>query len=521
MLRIAADDGRNRPGAAANTPHDLSASKTLQKDADQRVQSTLNTVHAMLEKVVDRLASVEHDIADVRRQPAPSPPPHTAVERPAPQRPPAAKAIKHPESAILSDMGFSGMEAARDPIVPLNAKRTDAGKPVEMDESARRNDFIAAARRAAKSVQAEAPFAALKRPPGTSAVAKASRADILAKSRDYVATHKRPMLMGMAAILMVLGTIAVLQRAGLGSGQEVVADDAQSRAVIARPSEARLAANGTSLAYAELSPSVMPQAAAPLAEAIPGSDPVQSGSIPSLPAFAAQASVSRPARQGLPSGLLVAAEAGNGEAQYDLGTRYIEGRAAPRDMKLGAQWLEKAANQGLTPAKYRLASLYEKGIGVAQDKAKARGLYTSAAEAGNPRAMHNLAVMLADGDGHPDYAGAAMWFRKAASFGIHDSQYNLAILLARGLGVQQSLVQSYQWFAVAAAKNDADAARKRDEVGAKMTSNDLAVAKALAAAFQPKTANASVLEIEPPPGGWDSAPSSSRLNSAKSKISSL
>ena len=123
-------------------------------------------------------------------------------------------------------------------------------------------------------------------------------------------------------------------------------------------------------------------------------------------------------------------------------------------MKLAASWFEKAADAGSAPAQYRLAALYEKGIGIGVDKAKARSLYTKAADAGNPRAMHNLAVLLADGDGHPDYAAAVGWFRKAAQYGVHDSQYNLAVLLTRGLGAPQSLVQAYQWFAVAAASGD-------------------------------------------------------------------
>ena len=266
----------------------------------------------------------------------------------------------------------------------------------------------------------------------------------------------------------------------MGAGRRSRPDDPQPRAAIVRSTDIPDAAARTTVASSELSPSALPKAGAPLANAIPGSDPIQTGSIPSLPAFAAQGALNaQPRPQGLPSGLKLAAEAGNGDAEYELGARYSEGRAVPRDMKLAAQWLEKAADRGLAPAQYRLASLYEKGIGVTQDKAKAKSLYTQSAEAGNPRAMHNLAVMLADGDGHPDYAGAAVWFRKAANYGVHDSQYNLAILLARGLGVQQSLVQSYQWFAVAAAKGDTDAAHKRDEVGTKMNANDLAVAKAL------------------------------------------
>ncbi|MFZ9632550.1 MAG: hypothetical protein ACO3EK_01665, partial [Alphaproteobacteria bacterium] len=59
-----------------------------------------------------------------------------------------------------------------------------------------------------------------------------------------------------------------------------------------------------------------------------------------------------------------------------------------------------------------------------------------AAERGHVRAMHNLAVLIAEGAaGKPDYGTAAQWFRSAAEHGVRDSQYNFAILNARGLGV--------------------------------------------------------------------------------------
>jgi localization factor PodJL len=215
------------------------------------------------------------------------------------------------------------------------------------------------------------------------------------------------------------------------------------------------------------------------------------------------------------------ADAGNAAADYELAVRFAEGKGVTRDFKLAAKYYEKAADQGLAPAQYRLASLYEKGLGVAQDKLRAKSLYTKAAEAGNPRAMHNLAVLLADGNGKPDYEAAATWFRRAAQYGVHDSQYNLAILLARGLGVQQSLVQSYQWFAVAADQQDVDAAAKRDEVASKLSASDLSVAKALAASFHPRTADLTATEVRAPTGGWDGASTTSPLNSARSKISSL
>ena len=215
------------------------------------------------------------------------------------------------------------------------------------------------------------------------------------------------------------------------------------------------------------------------------------------------------------------AEGGNAAAQYEVASRYAEGRQMIKDFKLAADWYEKAAQQGLTPAAYKLAALYEKGLGVPRDKAKAKFWYIKAADAGHPRAMHNLAVLVADGDGKPDYASAVIWFRKAAEYGIHDSQYNLAILLARGLGTQQSLVQSYEWFAIAAQQNDTDAATKRDEVAAKMSATDLAVAKTLASTFRPKTADVSVTDVAAPFGGGDGASSPSSVKSVRPKLSSL
>jgi len=45
-----------------------------------------------------------------------------------------------------------------------------------------------------------------------------------------------------------------------------------------------------------------------------------------------------------------------------------------------------------------------------------------------------------------------------------DSQFNLGMLYARGLGVEQDFEQSYKWFALAARNGDADAAKARDDM---------------------------------------------------------
>ena len=520
VLKIAADEGRQHRGQI-----EPAAARFQQADVEARTSSTLDTVQDMLGKVVGRLATMEHEIAGVRQQPAPArsemAPKPTARETAAPSVRPKAP-VARPVIGDAREIRLGGMEprlgggpvksARKTEATPMERRAAEAGS-----DDARRADFIAAARRAAATAQAEAAAAQRKAP-----VDRAARAGLLAKSRDYVATHKRPTLMSIAALMMAIGAIALMSRTGgFGGGVDLAAAPAKPAKI------ASLAAAPTKLAEepvsrsdaGALTPSALPKAQPSLANPIPGSDPIQTGSIPSLPSFAAGAPP--PPRPALPRALVAAAESGDIAAQYDLATRFADGRLVPRDAKLAANWFEKAADAGSVPAEYRLASLYEKGIGVAVDKAKARTLYTKAADAGNPRAMHNLAVLLADGDGHPEYTGAVNWFRKAAQYGVHDSQYNLAVLLARGLGAPQNLVQSYQWFAVAAAAGDADAQKKRDEVGQKLSANDLAVATALAAAFQPKVPDPAAVEVMPPVGGWDGVTGASRLNSPRSKISSL
>ena len=96
--------------------------------------------------------------------------------------------------------------------------------------------------------------------------------------------------------------------------------------------------------------------------------------------------------------------------------------------------------------------MYERGQGIAADPAKAAKWYLAAANQGNRKAMHNLAVAYADGAaGKKDMAEAARWFSKAAALGLSDSQFNLAVLYERGDGVPQSLIDAYKWYAIAAA----------------------------------------------------------------------
>jgi TPR repeat protein len=65
------------------------------------------------------------------------------------------------------------------------------------------------------------------------------------------------------------------------------------------------------------------------------------------------------------------AEAGNPEAQYELGGFYHWGKVAAADFTKARHWYERAAMQGNTDAMLGLAVMYGHGQGVPQDKAAA------------------------------------------------------------------------------------------------------------------------------------------------------
>jgi len=236
---------------------------------------------------------------------------------------------------------------------------------------------------------------------------------------------------------------------------------------------------------------------------------------PPVPAFAAAAPAipaARPAGSGDlpaaigPAGLRAAAAEGDPAAAYEVAVRYAEGRGIAANLEEAARWFERAAKGGLALAQFRLGSLYEKGQGVKKDLVEARRLYVAAADKGNAKAMHNLAVLHAEGiDGKPDYKGAAQWFRKAADHDVSDSQYNLGVLYARGIGVEQNLPESYKWFTLAARQGDNDAAKKRDDVGARLDPQSLMAARLAVQTWVAEPQLDEATTVRTPAGTWEPA----------------
>jgi localization factor PodJL len=113
-------------------------------------------------------------------------------------------------------------------------------------------------------------------------------------------------------------------------------------------------------------------------------------------------------------------------------------------------------------------------------------------------------VLYAEGiEGKPDYASAVYGFRMAAEHGIADSQYNLGILYARGLGTEKNVTESYKWFSLAAKQGDPEAVKKRAEVVGLLDAKTLATAENAVRAFVPEPQPHNATVVPAPRGGWD------------------
>jgi uncharacterized protein len=93
-----------------------------------------------------------------------------------------------------------------------------------------------------------------------------------------------------------------------------------------------------------------------------------------------------------------------------------------------------------------------------------------------------------------NYPAAVKWYQRAAGQGYADAQNTVGEMYLAGLGVQQSTMQAYVWFSLAAANNDPlsdketqdDAAHNRDLAAAKMTTEQIAEARRLVNEWKPK-----------------------------------
>ena len=142
------------------------------------------------------------------------------------------------------------------------------------------------------------------------------------------------------------------------------------------------------------------------------------------------------------------------------------------------EWLP-LAQDGHRDAQFNLALLYENGLGIAADGARAAYWFERAAEQDDRTAQAYLGEMYAKGLGVARNDAAALkWFRRAAELGHAVSQYNVGLFYASGRGIEPSDVQAYAWLTVGM-ENGAPRTELRDALGRHMSAASLQEANAL------------------------------------------
>ena len=150
-----------------------------------------------------------------------------------------------------------------------------------------------------------------------------------------------------------------------------------------------------------------------------------------------------------------AAEQGEAKAQFNLGVMYAKGEGVTEDDKEAVKWYQLAAEAGNADAQYNLGLRYDNGRGVLEDDKEAVKLYRLAADQGHASAQHNLGYMYAEGEGvAEDDKEAVKWYQLAADQGNATAQYNLGYMYAEGEGVTEDKREAIKWYRLAAGQGE-------------------------------------------------------------------
>lgn len=154
-----------------------------------------------------------------------------------------------------------------------------------------------------------------------------------------------------------------------------------------------------------------------------------------------------------------AAQAGNPNAQYNLGRFFLDGRGVVKDPKQAVKWFRTAAEQNLAKAQYTLGHCYDNGAGVEKDPKQAVEWYRKAAKQGDYFGQNAIGSCYMRGAGvEINPKQAVEWFHKAAEQNFAKAQYNLGFCYQNGIGVTKDSKESARWYRMASDQGDAQAA---------------------------------------------------------------
>ena len=160
------------------------------------------------------------------------------------------------------------------------------------------------------------------------------------------------------------------------------------------------------------------------------------------------------------------AEQGDATAQYYIGAMYDEGLGVAIDHAKAFAWYLKSAEQGKFETQFNVGLMYEKGEGVSQNLNKAIEWYKKAIDNGDDGdSQNNLGLLYLEGyspqkkDGQTipvNYVQALHWFKIAAiEYDDPEAQVSLGYMYSNGFGVAQSSTNALKYYRLAAMQDNA------------------------------------------------------------------
>ena len=146
-----------------------------------------------------------------------------------------------------------------------------------------------------------------------------------------------------------------------------------------------------------------------------------------------------------------AAAQGDGPAHTLLGQMYEQGLGVPQDYAKAAEWYVKGAALGDVHSQFSLGVLLAEGRGIKENKKQAADFFELAASKNHPVALYNLSLIYVDGFVRPqDLAKAAELMERAANLDYAPAQYDLAAFYKEGRGVPRDDAKVVYWLGRAA-----------------------------------------------------------------------
>ena len=173
------------------------------------------------------------------------------------------------------------------------------------------------------------------------------------------------------------------------------------------------------------------------------------------------------------------AEAGDPEAQANVGYMYEEGLGVSQQLDVAVGWYERAAASGSMQANHNLGMIYAEARGTPQSWVRALRYFEAAAN-DIPASRYMIGYTYFQGEGNiQNRPRAFREFMDAALDGYADAQYMIAFMYLDGSGIPKQPIQAYVW-ARLAQENDqnqaaelVDAAINRISAGQATRADDL------------------------------------------------